>query len=107
MLDREVFAPSKGSADGSVAHNHRLFRDFEHGRDLAPIFELPWLYVPTAEPDMMRASGVARADGDGAVHIRVKHHPGALVAPRFAGEVASRDDLLYHGAEPAEEFCAS
>jgi hypothetical protein len=31
-------------------------------------------------------------------------YPGALVAPHFAGETASRADLLYNGAEPAAAF---
>ncbi len=31
-------------------------------------------------------------------------YPGGLVAPQFAGQFASREDLVYNGAEPAAAF---
>ncbi len=75
-------------------------------RNVAEILKLPHLYIPTDDPDVMRAWGVARSDGDASVAWYAKRHPGAVVAPIFAGEVASRGDLLYHGAEAAQEFVA-
>ena len=41
MLDREVFASAKGSADGGIAHDHLIFWQFEHGGDLAAILVQP------------------------------------------------------------------
>ena len=73
-------------------------------RYVAEILKLPHLYIPTDEPDVMRSWGVARSDGDASVAWYAKRHPGAVVAPTFAGGMASRGDLLYHGAEAAEEF---
>ncbi len=68
-------------------------------RDL--IMRLPFLYIAVAEPDVMRTWGVAR---EGTLADSERLHPGALVAPRYAGETASRGDLLYNGAEPAAAF---
>lgn len=68
--------------------------------------DLPCLYIPTAEPDVMRSYVVARSDGDGSVQIYERLFPGSVVAPRYVGDRVSRDDLLYHGAEPAADFCS-
>jgi hypothetical protein len=73
-------------------------------KDLAPIFALPWLYVPADEPGVMRPWGVARADGDASVPYHTRQYPDALVAPKHMGERVDRGELLYYGAEPAAEF---
>ncbi len=73
-------------------------------RNLSDLERLPFLYLPTEDPDTMRAWGVARADGDAPVSWYAVRHPGALVAPHFAGELASRADLVYYGAEAAGLF---
>ena len=67
---------------------------------------LPWLYIPTDEPDRMRSWGLAKGYGDGGVAVYARLFPGALVAPHAFGQFASRGDLLYHGAEPADDFPA-
>ena len=41
MLDREVFAPTEGPADGGVAHDHLLFGQLEHRGDLAAVLVQP------------------------------------------------------------------
>jgi hypothetical protein len=71
---------------------------------LEKIDELPHLYVPTDDPDVMRSRGVAHKDR---IADEARIFPGCLVAPRFAGQTASRGDLLYHGAEPAAEFVSA
>jgi hypothetical protein len=71
---------------------------------LDEILRLPWLYIPTDEPDVMRSWGVAKATGDGSVAIYERLFPGALVAPSYVGQRAERGELLYNGAEPAADF---
>jgi hypothetical protein len=73
-------------------------------QDLEPIFALPWLYIPTGEPDVMRAWGVARSDGDASVAFWVQQYPDALVAPKHMGDRVERGELLFYGAGPAVEF---
>lgn len=68
---------------------------------LDEIRRLPFFYIPTGEPDVMRAWGVALEQH---VAENVRHDPDTLVAPQFAGETASRADLLYHGAELAADL---
>jgi hypothetical protein len=46
----------------------------------------------------MRVWGVADATSIGDYE---RLYPGALVAPQYAGETASRGELIYNGAEPA------
>ena len=65
---------------------------------------LPWLYIPTEDPEQMRSWGLAKGYGDGSVAVYARLFPGALVAPHAFGQFASRGDLLYHGAEPADDF---
>ena len=67
------------------------------------IKRLPFLYITTGEPDIMRTLGVA---GEGSVADTERLYQGALIAPHYAGESASRGDLLYNGAEPAASFNA-
>lgn len=68
---------------------------------LDDILRLPFVYIATPEPDVMRVWGVALKT---TVPDTARQHPEALVAPRYVGERASRGDLLYNGAEPAAEF---
>lgn len=65
------------------------------------IKRLPYLYIATDEPDVMRSWGVAHA---ATIGDYVRLFPDALVAPRYAGPTASRSDLVYHGAEAAADF---
>lgn len=67
-------------------------------QNAAEIRRLPFLYIDTDESDVMRVWGVAL---DRTLPDFVRLYPAALVAPKYAGERASRGDLLYHGAEPA------
>lgn len=71
------------------------------------LLDLPWLYIPTDDAQVMRSWGIARADGDGSVAIYERLYPGSLVAPRYLGQHADRGDLLYHGAEPAADHAAA
>lgn len=65
------------------------------------IKQLPHLYIATAEPDVMRVWGVALERGfDDSARL----YPDALVAPRYAGQTASRGELLYDGAELAVDL---
>lgn len=73
-------------------------------QNVAEIPRLPHLYITTDEPDVMRSWGVARADGDGSIAVYERLHPGAIVAPCFVGQRASRGDLLYNDAELAADF---
>ena len=70
-------------------------------QNLDEILRLPFLYICTDKPDVMRSWSVA-------VPATISHYerlyPGALVAHIFTGETASRGDLLYDGAEPAADF---
>ena len=68
------------------------------------IKRLPFLYIATAEPGIMRTWGVA---GDNSVADTERLYPGALVAPHYTGESASRGDLLHNGAEPVASFMPS
>ena len=68
---------------------------------LDEILRLPFVYIPTLEPDVMRVWGVALAT---TLPDTARLYPDALVAPSYAGERASRGDLLYNGAEPAADF---
>lgn len=70
---------------------------------LDDMLKLPFIYIATPEPDVMRVWGVAQAL---TLPDTERLHPGALVAPRYAGERAARGDLLYNGAEPAADFVA-
>jgi hypothetical protein len=71
---------------------------------LGQIFGLPWFYIPTDEADVMRAWGVALAAN---LSVNEQLYSGTLIAPQHAGQMASRGDLLYHGAEPAAAFIPS
>lgn len=71
---------------------------------LHDIFGLPFLYISTDQPDVMRAWGVALP---ATISDYARLYPGALVAPRYAGETASAGDLLYDGAELAADFMPS
>lgn len=76
-------------------------------KNVEDLLRLAHLYIPTDEGDMMRAWGVAGTPahgGENSVHTTVRLYPGALVAPCFQGQLVSRGDLLYHGAEPAADF---
>ena len=70
-------------------------------QNVADIRRLPFLYIATAEPDVMRVWGVVlkRTFGD-----FERLYPGALVAPHYDWQTVSRGDLLYNGAEPATVF---
>lgn len=65
------------------------------------IRRFPHLYIPTAEPDVMRVWGIAL---ESSFQDYARLYPEALVAPHYAGERASRGELLYYGAEPATAF---
>ena len=78
-----------------------------NSQNVAGILQLPHLYVPTDEPDVMRSWGVARSDGGAPVSVYERLHPGSLVVSSFVGQYASRAELLYNGAEPASDFLAS
>jgi hypothetical protein len=70
-------------------------------QNVGEILGLPFLHVATDELDVVRACGVHTiADYE-------RLYPGALVAPRFDGQTASRGDLLYNGAGPAAVFIQS
>jgi hypothetical protein len=73
-------------------------------QNLEPVFALPWLYIETEEPGVMRCWGVARRDGDASVAFWAQRHPEALVAPKHMGTRVDRGDLLYYGAELAVDF---
>ena len=73
-------------------------------QNLADLKHLPYVYIPTPEPDVMRVWGVAHERG---FEDTARLYPGALVAPRYAGERASWADLVYHGAEPAAAFVSA
>jgi hypothetical protein len=75
-------------------------------RNLPAILELPHLYIPTADGEVMKGWGVAMASGDGSVAVYERLYPGGLVAPKFMGKHVDRGELLYHGAEPAADFVA-
>lgn len=62
---------------------------------------VPYLYIPTAESDVMKAWGVASME---TLAVYERLYPGGLVAPAFVGETASRGDLVYNGAEAAADF---
>lgn len=70
-------------------------------RNLDAIPLLPFFYIATADPDVMRVWGVAQ---ETQISDTERLYPGTLVVPRYAGETVSRADLLYHGAEPAAAF---
>jgi hypothetical protein len=71
------------------------------------LLNLPTLYIPTDDPQVMRSWGIARADGDGSVAVYERLYPGSLVAPRYVGQWADRADLMYHGAELAADHVAA
>ena len=76
-------------------------------KNAADIRRLPFLYIATAEPDVMRVWGVARGPdehGESSVRETERLYPGALVAPSYLGETVDRGELLYNGAEPASAF---
>ncbi len=71
------------------------------------ILDLPFLYIPTEDSDVMRSWGVAnglRANIECSVREIERLFPGTLVAPKYLGEHMSRGELLYNGAEPAADF---
>lgn len=84
-------------------------------RNLAKLDALPWLYIPVAAVDiplppldiptecvdLMRQWGVAHVNSIGDYS---RLFPSALVASHFVGQFVDRDELLYHGAEPASAF---
>lgn len=70
-------------------------------QNLDDIKRLPHFYIPTDDPDVMRAWGIAL---EGLVSDNERLYPGTLIAPQDAGQYASRGDLLYNGAEPAAAF---
>ncbi len=70
-------------------------------QNLEEILRLPFLYICTDHPDVMRVWGVAHA---ATISDYERLYPGALVAHVYVGETASRGDLLYDGAEPAADF---
>lgn len=70
-------------------------------QNVAEIRRLPFLYIATDEPDVMRVWGVAL---DRTLPDFERLYPGALVAPQYAGERASRGDLLCNGADLARDF---
>jgi len=49
-------------------------------------------------------AGALGAAGESSVVVTGRLYPGALVAPCFFGETASRGELLYHVAERAIRF---
>ena len=65
---------------------------------LQELWALPFLYVATEDPEAMRVWGVAQ---EATLADFARLFPDALVSPKYAGEQASRGDLLYNGAEPA------
>ena len=69
-------------------------------QNLHEIRRLPFVYIATPEPDVMRvwAWPARRRCPTPSDCI------GALVAPSYTGERALRGDLLYNGAEPAADF---
>ncbi len=78
-------------------------------RNLDAIKRLPFLYVPTDDPQVMRVWGVAGTLSDGGentVEAAERHFPGTLVAPRYFGERPTRGDLIDMGAEPAAKHLA-
>ena len=70
----------------------------------AELWRLPFLYLPTEDPAVMRRWGVAMAEGDGSVAVYERLFPGSLVAPKHMGQYVERGELLYNGAEPAAAF---
>lgn len=70
-------------------------------KNLEDVQRLPFLYIPTDDPEVMRVWGVANADS---VRGTEKAYPGTLVSAVYVGERADRGDLLYNGAEPAADF---
>lgn len=70
------------------------------------LLDFPHLYIPTDDPDVMRAWGMAgnTTGNEDRTAVTERLFPGTLVSPRFVGQTASRADLLYHGAEPAADF---
>jgi hypothetical protein len=70
-------------------------------KNLQDIERLPFLYIPTDDPEVMRVWGVANEDS---VREAAKNFPGTLVAAVYVGERADRGDLIYNGAEPATDF---
>lgn len=78
-------------------------------QNLDAIKRLPFLYVPTDDPEVMRVWGVAGstiAGGESSVEAAEQNFPGTLVAPYFFGERPLRADLIDLGAEPAADFLA-
>ena len=69
--------------------------------NLDDIRRLPFLYIATAEPEVMRVWGVALEPTFGDFE---RLYPGALVAPHYDGQAVSRGDLLYNGGEAAAAF---
>lgn len=84
-------------------------------QNLGEIANLPHLYVPVAAVaiplppldfptegvELMRTWGVAHVSSL-AEYARL--FPGALVAPKRFGQFVARGELLYNGAEPADDF---
>lgn len=64
-------------------------------QNLDAIKGLPHLYIATDEPSLMRVWGVADAASIGDYE---RLYPSGLLAPAFAGETASRGDLVYNGS---------
>ena len=84
-------------------------------RNLDDIGRLPALYIALrhllpgeTDPDAMKHWGVAH---EHSLADFARLYPEALVASHDFGDRASREDLVYHGAEPAKAFipqpCAS
>lgn len=73
-------------------------------QNVEAIHLLPFLYIPTEQPDVMRSWGVARLE---TLPTYERLYPGGLIAPTFVGQFASRGELLYNGAEPAADFVSA
>lgn len=84
-------------------------------RNLTDLDKLPRLYIPvgavdipvpplpfpTEGLDLMRVWGVAH---ERSLADYARLYPGALVAAKNFGQFVDRGDLVYNGAEPAEDF---
>jgi hypothetical protein len=76
-------------------------------QNLDAIKRLPYLYVPTDDPEVMRVWGIAGstiAGGESSVVAAERNFPGTLVAPHYFGERPMRADLVDLGAEAATDF---
>ncbi len=65
-------------------------------QNVEAILQLPHLHVPTDEPHVVLGWGLADASTLGDYQ---RLYAGALVAPCFVGQIASRGDTVYSTAE--------